>query len=100
MELYIHYLTIGELEEYKKKIHVLIDSNSKSDNPIKDLSDDIKDKNVEEIWKLVGVDGAKFVQDAIKKIPYIGQILSAIDMLVVAVGSYLAIKPTLDRIIT
>ncbi len=93
LELYIYYKTIGKIEEYKKKLDKAVG--------FSELTDSIKDKSMDQVWSTIGINGAEIANNIIsaaKKIPYVGTILSILDMLVIALGSYLAIEPTIKKI--
>ena len=95
LELYIYYKTIGKIEEYKKKLDKAVG--------FSELTDSIKDKSMDQVWSTIGINGeeiASGIINAAKKVPYVGTILSILDMLVIALGSYLAIKPSIEKITT
>lgn len=94
LELYIYYKTIGKIEEYKKKLDKAVG--------FSELTDSIKDKSMDQVWSTIGINGGEIASgiiNAAKKVPYVGTILSILDMLVIALGSYLAIEPTIKKII-
>lgn len=93
LELYIYYKTIGKIEEYKKKLDKAVG--------FSELTDSIKDKSMDQVWSTIGINGGEIASgiiNAAKKVPYVGTILSILDMLVIALGSYLAIEPTIKKI--
>jgi hypothetical protein len=95
LELYIYYKTIGKIEEYKKKLDKAVG--------FSELTDSIKDKSMDQVWGTIGINGGEISNNIInsaKKVPYVGTILSILDMLVIALGSYLAIKPSIEKITT
>ena len=50
---------------------------------------------------MVGINGTEIIgniKNSAKKIPYVGDILTILDSLVIALGSYLAIKPALEKL--
>lgn len=93
LELYIHFKVIGKLEEFKE---MLMKSSG-----IEEITSQLQDKSMDEIWKSVGINSEEVVnnvKDAIKKIPYVGDILSVLDVIVMSMGVYFAVEPTLKRL--
>lgn len=94
LELYIYYKVLGSIEKYK----AMLDKST----GITELSNSLKDKTLDQIWDTIGLNGEEVVskvKDAMKKIPYVGSILGVLDSLVIAIGAYLAIKPSIEKII-
>jgi hypothetical protein len=58
-------------------------------------------QSIDNLGKSAGIDFMSIInktKESAKSIPYIGDILSVIDMLLIAIGVYLSIKPALDKI--
>jgi hypothetical protein len=95
LEIYVYYKVVGKIEEFKAFL--------KKASGLEDLTSQIKDKSLEQVWSTIGFNGAEIVSNvkkAIMKIPYVGDILSILDGLVVAIGTYLAVEPTIKRLIS
>jgi hypothetical protein len=95
LELYVHYKVIGKIEKFKEIL--------KKASGLEELTNQIKDKSLSEVWTTCGLNPDEITNNfksAIKKIPYVGDILSVIDSLVTAVGIYLAVEPTLKKLTT
>ena len=98
LELYLLYKVSGNIEEFKKKLE--------KKSGLEDLNkaiDGEKEQALSYVWQSCGFDPdeiANSVKNAVKKIPYIGDILSVLDTLVISVGVYLAVEPTLKRLTT
>ena len=93
LELFIHYKVIGSIEKFKDFI-------SKGTG-FEELANKIKDKTLDQVWSMVGINGTEIIgniKNSAKKIPYVGDILTILDSLVIALGSYLAIKPALEKL--
>lgn len=90
------YKVSGHIEEFKKKLE--------KKSGLEDLNkaiDGEKEQALSYVWQSCGFDPdeiANSVKNAVKKIPYIGDILSVLDTLVISLGVYLAVEPTLKRL--
>lgn len=94
LEIYIHFKVVGKIEKFKELLN--------KSSGLEDLTKMIQDKSLDQIWDIIGINGEEIVnkvKNSIKKIPYVGDFLSILDTLVIAIGSYLAIKPTLDKLV-
>jgi hypothetical protein len=94
LELYVHYKVIGKIEKYKEIL--------KKASGLEELTNQIKDKSLSEVWTTCGLNPDEItnnVKSAIKKIPYVGDILSILESLVIAIGTYLAVEPTIKKLI-
>lgn len=92
LELYVHYKVVGKIQEYKDKLM--------KTTGLEEFSNQIKDQSMDELWTTVGINGDEVVSSvkkSVMKIPYVGRILSILDTLVLSVGIYLAIEPTLKK---
>lgn len=95
LELYVHYKVVGKIEKFKEFLNKA--------NGLEELTSQIQDKTLDQVWDTMGINGEEIVsnvKNAIKKIPYIGDILSILDSLVIAIGTYLAVEPTIKKIVT
>lgn len=93
LELYIHYKIIGEVKKFKDFLN--------KSSGLEQLTNEIKDKSLDQIWDTIGINGEEVVsniKNAAKKIPYVGTILSILDSLVISIGTYLAVEPTLKKL--
>jgi hypothetical protein len=93
LELYIHYKIVGKIDKFKEFL-------SKASG-LEELTNQLKDNTMSEIWSKCGISPDEItnkVKDAIKKIPYVGDILSILDSLVMSVGVYLSVEPVLKKI--
>lgn len=94
LELYVYYKVIGKIEKFKEFLNKA--------SGLEELTDQLKDKTLDQVWDTVGFNGEEVVnnvKNAIKKIPYVGDILSVLDSLVVAVGTYLAVEPAIKKVL-
>ena len=92
LELYVHYKIVGKIEKYKDMLMKA--------NGLEEISNQIKDQSLDQLWDKIGINGEEVVSNvkkAVMKIPYVGRILSILDTLVLSVGIYLAIEPTLKK---
>lgn len=95
LELYVHYKVIGKIEKFKEFLN--------KSSELEELTSQIQDKTLDQVWDTIGINGEEIVsnvKNAINKIPYIGDILSILDSLVIAIGTYLAFEPTIKKITT
>lgn len=93
LELYIFYKVLGSVDKFKEYI-------SKATG-LDELTNSIKDKSMDEVWNTAGFNGddiVKGIKSAVMKIPYVGSILNVLDTLVISVGIYMVVKPTLDEL--
>ena len=93
LEVYVFYKITGQIEKYKEMLDKAIG--------FSELVDEIKDKTLDQVWDTIGINGEEIVskvKSAAKAIPYVGTILAILDSLVIALGSYLAVKPSFDKI--
>jgi hypothetical protein len=91
----VHYKIIGKIENFKDFIN--------KTTGIEDIANKIKDKSLGELWTSIGFSSENIingVKEAVKKIPFVGDILSILDSLVIAIGTYLAVKPAIEKILT
>jgi hypothetical protein len=94
LQLYVYYKIIGQIEKFKDFLN--------QGSGLEDLSDKIQDKSLDAVWNAVGINSEEIVsnvKNAVKKIPFVGDILSVLDSLVIAIGTYLAVEPTLKKLI-
>ena len=95
LELYVQYKVIGNINKYKEML--------KNATGLEELTNQLKDKSLSEVWKTCGINSDEIVnnvKNAIKKIPYVGDILSILDSLVISIGIYLSVEPTLKNLTT
>ena len=93
LELYVFYKISGSIKKFKEYISKV--------SGLDELTKSIQDKTMDEIWRNVGFNGdeiVKGIKAAAMKIPYVGTILNVLDTLVVSVGIYMVVKPTLDEL--
>jgi hypothetical protein len=93
LELYVHYKIVGKIEKYKEMLMKA--------NGLEEIGNQIKDQSFDQLWNTIGINGEEVVSNvkkAVMKIPYVGRILSILDTLVLSVGIYLAIEPTLKKL--
>lgn len=93
LELYIFYKISGGIKKFKEYISKV--------TGLDELTNSIKDKSMDEVWKTAGFNGddiVKGIKSAVMKIPYVGSILNVLDTLVISVGIYMVVKPTLDEL--
>jgi hypothetical protein len=93
LELYIFYKISGGIKKFKEYISKV--------TGLDELTNSIQDKTMDEVWKTVGFNGddiVKGIKDAAMKIPYVGSVLNVLDTLVISVGIYMVVKPTLDEL--
>ena len=93
LELYAFYKILGGVIQFKKYVDKA--------TGLEDITKSIKGKAMSEIWNTVGFNGENVVsgiKSAVMKMPYVGSILTILDTLVVGVGVYMTIKPTLDEL--
>ena len=94
LELYVHYKVVGKIEKFKEFLNKA--------SGLEELTKQIQDKTLDQVWDTMGINSEEIVsnvKNAIKKIPYIGDILSILDSLVIAIGTYLAVEPTIKKIV-
>ena len=99
LELYIHFKLIGGFEKFKEYLN----KTGTTKGSLEELTNEIADKSLEQIWKTIGIEPKEIilkVKNAIKKIPYVGDILSILDSLVVGIGIYLAVETTVKKLIS
>ena len=93
LELYVTFKISGQANKFADML--------KKASNIGDVLNQAKDSSFEEILSNVGLSKDEIVstfKSAIKKIPFVGDIISILDFLVMGVGLYLAIEPTLKKI--
>lgn len=93
LELYVTFKISGQANKFADML--------KKASNIGDVLNQAKDSSFEEILSNVGLSKDEIVstfKNAIKKIPFVGDIISILDFLVMGVGLYLAIEPTLKKI--
>lgn len=93
LELYIFYKISGGIKKFKEYISKV--------TGLDELTNSIKDKSMDEVWNTAGFNGddiVKGIKSAVMKIPYVGSILNVLDTLVISVGIYMVVKPTLDEL--
>jgi len=93
LELFILYKIAGKIDKFKELL-------SKASG-LEELTNQLKNKTMSEIWSKCGISPDEItnkVKEAIKKIPYIGDILSILDSLVMSIGIYLSVEPILKKI--
>lgn len=95
LEIYVYYKVVGKIEKFKELL-------SKASG-LEELANQIKDKTLDQVWTTIGFSGQEIVsgvKKAIMKIPYVGDILSILDSLVVAIGTYLAVEPSIKKLVS
>ena len=93
LELYVYYKVVGKIEKFKEFLNKA--------SGFEELANQIQDKTLDQVWDTMGINGEEIVsnvKNTIKKIPYVGDILSILDSLVIAIGTYLAIEPAIKKI--
>jgi len=93
LEIYVYYKVVGKIEKFKEFLNKA--------SGFEELANQIQDKTLDQVWDTMGINGEEIVsnvKNAIKKIPYVGDILSILDSLVIAIGTYLAIEPAIKKI--
>jgi hypothetical protein len=93
LELFIHYKIAGKIDKFKELL-------SKASG-LEELTNQLKDTTMTEIWSKCGISPDEItnkVKEAIKKIPYVGDVLSILDSLVMSIGIYLSVEPILKKI--
>lgn len=94
LEIYVYYKVINNIQKFKEFI--------KKTQEFEDISNLIKDKTLDQLWSSIGFNPENIIngiKDAVKKIPFVGDILSILDSLVIAIGTYLAVKPSIEKVI-
>ena len=93
LELYVTFKISGQISKFADMLN-------KASN-IEDVLNQAKESNFEEILSKVGLSRDEVMstfKNAIKKIPFVGDIISILDFLVMGIGIYLAIEPTLKKV--
>lgn len=97
LELYLFYKISGKIEKFKE----YLDKVSGLEG-LKQMTDQLKDKSLSEVWQACGFNPdeiANNIKGAIKMVPYVGDIISVLDSLLVSLGVYLAVEPTLKKLV-
>jgi hypothetical protein len=102
LELYVFYEINGRVGFLKKVLS--FNKVEKDDGDFMGVgawSNEVKDKAMEVVFKYVGMnplDAISKAKNAVKSIPYVGDFITILDMLFVGLGVYLAVEPTIKKL--